>query len=61
MEKLDVLDLIIDILITHEMMLDAMIGRLEGLCYDFEASTSGDDARSSDENEKIVEPPIEMI
>ncbi len=46
-EKLDVLDLIIDTLLTHEMMLDAMIGRLEGLCYNFEATSSSDEVLST--------------
>jgi hypothetical protein len=30
-EKLDVLDMIIDVLCTHEIMLDALMGRLESL------------------------------
>ncbi len=61
-EKLDVLDLIMDVLLTHEMMLDAMIGRLEGLCYNFEATSSSDEVLSTKEFiEEISENPIEMV
>ncbi len=60
-DKLDVLDLIIDVLLTHEMMLDAMIGRLEGVCYNF-ATSSGDEVLSTKEFiEKLSENPIEMV
>lgn len=61
-DKLDVLDLIIDVLLTHEMMLDAMIGRLEGLSYKFEAVSSSDEVMSTkDFIEKLSENPIEMV
>jgi len=61
-DKLDVLDLIIDVLLTHEMMLDAMIGRLEGLCYNFWATSSSDEVLSTKEFiEKLSENPIEMV
>jgi len=61
-EKLDVLDLIIDVLLTHEMMLDAMIGRLEGLCYNFGATSSSDEVLSTKEFiEELSENPIEMV
>ncbi len=61
-EKLDVLDLIIDTLLTHEMMLDAMIGRVEGVCYYFGATSSCDEVLSiKDFIEEISENPIEMV
>ena len=61
-DKLDILDLIIDVLLTHEMMLDAMVGRLEGLCYKFETAWSGDEVLSTKEFiEKLSENPIEMV
>jgi hypothetical protein len=61
-EKLDVLDLIIDVLLTHEMMLDAMIGRLEGVCYNFGATSSSDEVLSTKKYiEKLSENPIEMV
>ncbi len=61
-EKLDVLDLIIDVLLTHEMMLDAMIGRLEGVCYNFGATSSSDEVLSTKEFiEELSENPIEKV
>ncbi len=61
-EKLDVLDLIIDTLLTHEMMLDAMIGRLEGVCYNFGATSSSDEVLSTKEFiEELSDNPIEMV
>ena len=48
-EKLDVLDLIIDVLYTHEIMLDAMIERLERLCHKLETISSSDEAQRTKE------------
>lgn len=61
-EKLDVLDLIIDTLLTHEMMLDAMIGRLEGVCYNIGDTSSSDEVLSTKELiEELSENPIETV
>lgn len=61
-EKLDVLDMIIDVLCTHEIMLDALIGRLESLCYKLEATSTGDDVQTTKEIiEKISDNPIRII
>lgn len=46
-EKLDVLDLIIDVLRTHEIVLDGLVERLECLCYKLEADSSDDDVRAT--------------
>lgn len=61
-EKLDVLDLIIDVLCTHEIMLDAMIERLESLCYKLETISPSDEAQRTKEIiSKLSEDPIKMI
>lgn len=61
-EKLDVLDLIIDVLYTHEIMLDAMIERLESLCHKLEIISSSDEAQRTKEIiSKPCEDPIKMI
>ena len=61
-EKLDVLDLIIDVLCTHEIMLDAMIERLENLCYKLETISPKDEAQRTKEIiSKLSEDPIKMI
>ena len=61
-EKLDVLDLIIDVLCTHEIMLDAMIERLENLCYKLETISLSDEAQRTKEIiSKLSEDPIKMI
>jgi hypothetical protein len=61
-ERLDVLDLIIDTLLTHEMMLDAMIGRLEGVCYNIGDTSSSDEVLSTKELiEELSENPIETV
>ena len=61
-EKLDVLDMIIDVLCTHEIMLDALIERLESLCYELEATSTGDDVQTTKEIiEKISDIPIRAI
>jgi hypothetical protein len=61
-EKLDVLDMIIDVLCTHEIMLDDLMGRLESLCYKLEAASKGDDVQTTKEIiEKISDDPIRVI
>ena len=61
-EKLDVLDLIIDVLCTHEIMLDAMIERLESLCHKLETISYSDEAQRTKEIIlKLCEDPIKMI
>ncbi len=61
-EKLDVLDLIIDVLCTHEIMLDAMIERLENLCHKLETISSSDEAQRTKEIiSKLSEDPLKMI
>jgi hypothetical protein len=61
-EKLDVLDLIIDVLCAHEIMLDAMIERLESLCHKLETILPSDEAQRTKEMiSKLSEDPIKMI
>jgi hypothetical protein len=61
-EKMDVLDLIIDVLRTHEAMLDVLAGRLENLCYRLEAVSQDDDFQSTGEiDAKISEERISII
>ena len=61
-EKLDVLDLIIDVLCAHEIMPDAMIERLESLCYKLETISPSDEAQRTKEIiSKLSEDPIKMI
>lgn len=61
-EKLNVLDMIIDVLCTHVTMLDALIERLKSLCYELEATLTGDDVQTTKEIiEKISDIPIRVI
>ena len=48
-EKLDILDMIINILSSHEMKLDALTQRLESLCYHLETKLDIEDDRSTRE------------
>lgn len=61
-EKMDVLDLIIDVLRTHEAMLDVLAERLESLCYRLEAVSQGDGfQRTGEIDAKISEERISII
>ncbi|MGD2142024.1 MAG: hypothetical protein PVH79_00925 [Candidatus Bathyarchaeota archaeon] len=49
-DRLDVLDLIIDVLMTHEAKMDALSQRMEGLCRRLEAITRYENSETSQED-----------
>ena len=48
-EKLDILDMIINILSSHETKLDALTHRLENLCYHLESQLDIEDDMTTEE------------